>query len=86
MGSQGLQELLQQRSGSWNLKRSLLIKEKQTSQSPFSTYEKMPRSGFTEIIPLMHSSGLWGQYPVLSHPESPRVHHPLGGGAGGVVL
>ena len=26
----------------------------------------------TEIIPLMCTSALWGQYPVLSHPESPQ--------------
>ena len=33
---------------------------------------KMQESRLTEIIPLMCTSALWGQYPVLSHPESPQ--------------
>ena len=33
-------------------------------------YGKMQESGLTEIIPLMCTSALWGQHPVLSHPES----------------
>ena len=32
----------------------------------------MQKSGLTEIIPLMRTSAIWGQYPVLSHPESPQ--------------
>ena len=32
----------------------------------------MQESGLTEIIPLIRTSALWGQYPVLSHPESPQ--------------
>ena len=34
---------------------------------------KTQESGLTEIIPLTRCSALWGQYPVLSPPESPRV-------------
>ena len=30
------------------------------------------KSELTEIIPLMCTSAIWGQYPVLSHPVSPR--------------
>lgn len=52
-------------------------------------YGKMQESGLTEIIPLICTSALWGQYPVLSHPDSPQgpslevaaraedVQHPL---------
>ena len=32
----------------------------------------MQESGLTEIIPLICFSALQGQYPVFSHPESPR--------------
>ena len=39
-------------------------------------YQKMKESGLTDISFDMHLT-LWGQYPVLSHPESPRG--PLGG-------
>ena len=41
----------------------------------------MGQSGLTEIIPLIRTSALWGQYPVLSHPESPQGA-PLGVAAG----
>ena len=57
-------------------KESLLIKENQISQvkefSSFSMYGKMQESGLTEIIPLICTSAIWGQYPVLSLPESPQ--------------
>ena len=37
----------------------------------FSTlYGMMQESGLIEIIPLICTSAVWGQYPVLSHPES----------------
>ena len=29
-------------------------------------------SVLTEIIPLMCTSAIWGQYPIPSHPESPQ--------------
>ena len=32
----------------------------------------MQESGLAGIIPLIHISAIWGQYPVLSHPESPQ--------------
>ena len=32
----------------------------------------MKESGLTEIIPLVCTSGIWGQHPVLSHPEFPQ--------------
>ena len=35
---------------------------------------KVQESGLTEIVPLMCTSALWGQRPVLSHPESPQGH------------
>ena len=35
-------------------------------------YAKMQKFGLIEIIPLICTSALWGQYPVLSHPESPQ--------------
>ena len=35
-------------------------------------YGKMQASRLTEIIPLICTSATWGQYPVLSHPESPQ--------------
>ena len=37
-------------------------------------YGKMQGSGLIEIIPLICTSAIGGQYPVLSHPESPPVH------------
>ena len=37
----------------------------------------MQEFGLTEIIPLMCTSAIWGQYPVLSHPEPPQGA-PLG--------
>ena len=43
-------------------------------------YRKMQASGLTEIIPLIFTLAIWGQYPVLSHPESPQVHHQMDGG------
>ena len=32
-------------------------------------YGKMQESGLTEIIPLICTSALWGQYPSFVHPE-----------------
>ena len=32
-------------------------------------YGKMQESGLIEIIPLICTSAIWGQRPVLSHPE-----------------
>ena len=34
-------------------------------------YGKMQESGLTEIIPLICTSAVCGQHPVVSHPESP---------------
>lgn len=39
----------------------------------------------TGIILLMCTSALRGQYPVLSHPESPQVHHQGGWGVATVA-
>ena len=33
---------------------------------------KMQESELTEIIPLICSSAIWGQYPVFSYPEFPQ--------------
>ena len=40
-------------------------------------YWKMQESGLTEIIPLVCTSAIWGQFPVFSHPEPPflKAHH-----------
>ena len=38
----------------------------------FSMCGKMQESGLTEIIPLMCTLAIYGQYLVLSHPESPQ--------------
>ena len=38
----------------------------------------MQESELTEIIPSMCASAIWGQHPVLSHPESQDA--ALGGG------
>ena len=35
-------------------------------------YEKMQESRLTEIIPLMCTLTIQGQYPVFLHPESPQ--------------
>ena len=35
-------------------------------------YGKMQESGIIEIIPLICASAIWGQYPILSHPDSPQ--------------
>ena len=40
-------------------------------------YGKRQESGLIDIIPSICTSAMWGQYPVLSPPESPRVS-PLG--------
>ena len=45
----------------------------------FFLYGKMQESELTEVIPLMCASAIWGQDPVLSHPESPQ-DAMLGGG------
>ena len=44
----------------------------------FFLYGKMQESELTEIIPSMCASAIWGQHPVLSHPESQDA--ALGGG------
>ena len=36
-------------------------------------YGKMQESGLPEIIPLIYTSVIWGQYPVFSHPEFPQA-------------
>ena len=40
---------------------------------------KRQESGLTEIIPLLCTAAIWGQYPALSHLESPQGA-PLEGG------
>ena len=35
-------------------------------------YEKMQKSGLTEIIPLIRISAIWGQYPGFAQPEFPQ--------------
>ena len=51
------------------------MKENKTPQVKdfsISMYMKMQGSGLTEIIPLICSSAIWGQYPLFSHPEFPQ--------------
>ena len=40
-------------------------------------YGKVQESGLTEIIPLMCTLAIWGQYPPFFHPEAPQGA-PLG--------
>ena len=65
--------ILQQKTGSPNIKRWLLIKENQISQvKEFSSFLCMGWcKSLTEIIPLMYTSAVRDQYPVFSHPECP---------------
>ena len=35
-------------------------------------YEKMRELALTKIIPLTGTSAVWGQRPLLFHPESPQ--------------
>ena len=61
----GYMEVLQQRAGSLNIKRWLLIKESQITQlrniALFYVWEDA-RSGLTEIIPFICTSAIWGQF------------------------
>ena len=52
----------------------MLIKENQIYQvKEFSTFLYMgKRTEVTETIPLICTSALWGQCPVLSHSEAPQ--------------
>ena len=43
--------------------------------SPLPLYGKMKTPGLIEITPLICISAAYGQYPVLSHPESPQGVH-----------
>ena len=66
----GYIRVLQQRAGSLNIKRLLLIKENQICQvKEFSAFLCMGRckNALTEIIPLMCTSTIWGQYPMFPH-------------------
>ena len=42
-------------------------------------YETMQESGLTEIIPLISTSAIWGQYPIVSHPAFGQ-RSPVGSG------
>ena len=42
---------------------------------------KMQEPGLTEIIPLICTLNIWGQYPVYSHPEFPQGTLAEPGGA-----
>ena len=42
-------------------------------------YWKMQESGLIEVIPLIGTSAIWGQYPVFSHPELPQGSPAHGG-------
>ena len=35
-------------------------------------YGKIQETGLTEIIPLISTSVIWGQYPMFSHPKFPQ--------------
>ena len=65
---------LQQRTGSRN-KRLLLITENQISHIKELTlfYRKVEMSGLIEIIPLICTSALWGQYLVFTAWVSSRL-------------
>ena len=82
-------DFLQQRPGSWNIKGLLLIKESQTSQvRELSAFLCMGRCKSLDSLKSFlwyppQLSGVGGQYPALSHLESPRVHCCGWGGCGG---
>ena len=42
-------------------------------------YETMQESELTEIIPLIRTSAIWGQYAIVSHPAF-RQRSPVGSG------
>ena len=71
------------KTGGWNIKRWLLIKENQMSQvKQFSTFLCMGgyRSpGSLKSFLWWETSAIWGQYPAFLHPESPQ-HVQLGEG------
>ena len=46
---------------------------------------KTQESGLTEILPLICTSAIWGQDPVLSPPEFPQGAPSGVGGMGGVA-
>lgn len=41
----------------------------------FSLHGKVQEPGLVEIIPLIWTSTIYGQYPVLYHPEPLKVHY-----------
>ena len=47
-------------------------KTPQVKEFSISMYMKMQGSGLTEIIPLICSLAIWGQYPLFSYPEFSR--------------
>ena len=69
----GYIEVWQQRAGSLNIKKLLLIKGNKISIikefRAFLMYRKMQESVFIEVIPLICISAIWGRHPVFSHPE-----------------
>ena len=63
-------EVLQQRAGSLNIKRVLLIQVNQISLKNFAhLHGKIQESGLTEMSPSIFILANWGQYPVFLHPE-----------------
>ena len=68
---------MQQKPGSSNIKGLLLIKENQTPRvNEFSTlYGRMQESGLIDIIPLVCTLTIYGQYPAFLHLESPAFFH-----------
>ena len=72
----GYAEVWQQRAGSLNIKKLLLIKGNKISIikkfRAFLMYRKMQESVFIEVIPLICTSAIWGRHPVFLHPELPR--------------
>ena len=73
-------EVLQQRSGTLNIERLLLIKDNQISQVKefsvyYSVYEKIEQSRLTEIIHLICSPAILGPVSYLFHSlSSLRAH------------
>ena len=65
----GYVEVWQQRAGSLNIKKLLLIKGNKVSIikefRAFLMCRKMQESVFTEVIPLICISAIWGRYPCF---------------------
>ena len=83
--NQDVWEILQQKPGSQNIKKLPLKKTRYLKLRNLLLFYGwgMRKSGLTEIIILICTSAIWGQYPVFSHPES--LQSVFGGHCSGLM-